>query len=385
MSDQRMSNFLRCCALAAVLLAGSMPTRAAAPDAIPLAMRVCEQGCKGPAVWTFMGKEGLGIWYGGATAKLVVERFDSGAITIRRKEIATRVSANIEGLYQGRIEGDVVTGTMSWWVGKAKPVVLPWTARIGGEAEQQVNARLLLNAIAGGYPPPGAPREAVAYGTDFARQVRGAAGTIAATGATPTATSASGPRLPLAFVECEMEGCTAPATWRFVGDTGATGLATWSTGATANLAVEQFDGATVLIQRSEIATPASRDIVALYRGRIVGDRIEGSMTWTAPGMMEAITKPWWARIGTPEEQAALAAQQLEALRARQKANDAAEIAQMMMWMGILGNMGGGSQPSSERRSSEQRERETRNMRCSLTRGANQRGAASSTAVADACQ
>src|SRR5262245_51536721 len=108
---------------------------------IPLAMTVCEQGCPGPALWTFKGKNGLGIWHGGATAHLIVERFDSGGITIRRKEIATRVSANIEGLYNGRLEGNTITGTMSWWVGKMKPVVLPWTARIGTEIEQQVQAR----------------------------------------------------------------------------------------------------------------------------------------------------------------------------------------------------------------------------------------------------
>lgn len=148
----------------------------------------------------------------------------------------------------------------------------------------------------------------------------------------------------------------------------------------ANLTVERFDGATVLVQRSEIAKPVSRDIVALYRGQIVGDRSEGSMTWTAPGLMEQVTKPWWARIGPREEQEAPAGQQLEALRARQKANDDAEIAQMIMWIGVWRNSGGGPGPSSE-----QRERESRNMRCSLARDRNRRGAASDAAVADACQ
>src|SRR5271157_5317780 len=79
--------------------------------------------------------------------------------------------------------------------------------------------------------------------------------------------------LPAKMSECEAGQC---GIWEF---SGKTGTARWPSGAYATLTLERLDSSGVTIRRVDQggSTPG---FVAVYRGVIKGDRIDGDVTWS---------------------------------------------------------------------------------------------------------
>jgi hypothetical protein len=97
--------------------------------------------------------------------------------------------------------------------------------------------------------------------------------------------------IPSKMSECEGNTC---GTWTF---NGHDGKARWQNGAIANLTVQRFDSAVVVIKRIDVggSTPG---LTAMYTGTLHGNRIEGNVTWTWPGHFKTPpTGKWSATIG----------------------------------------------------------------------------------------
>jgi hypothetical protein len=109
--------------------------------------------------------------------------------------------------------------------------------------------------------------------------------------------------IPNRMTECEGGQCVpgggGPGTWVF---NGRAGRAVWRlSGAVANLTVERFDSAGVVIRRVDTGgrTPG---LTAVYTGKLNGNRIDGDVTWTWPGHFR--TPPsgkWYATIDGAED------------------------------------------------------------------------------------
>jgi hypothetical protein len=83
--------------------------------------------------------------------------------------------------------------------------------------------------------------------------------------------------LPFSIQECETYGETACGTWTLNGDHFD---ARWDNGATATLTIERFDDNEVIFNRRD----NNQDFAARYVGRrLSGNKIEGTVTWTAGG------------------------------------------------------------------------------------------------------
>ena len=78
----------------------------------------CAPGRPGGCLWVFHGSEGESHCRNGAASRLVVEKFDSAGIVIRRTELPSSVSAGLTALYTGKLRGDRITGIGTWsWPG----------------------------------------------------------------------------------------------------------------------------------------------------------------------------------------------------------------------------------------------------------------------------
>ena len=90
---------------------------------VPSSIEECESdqcapgrplGCR----WNFHGNEGESHCRDGASARLVVEKFDSDGIVIRRTDLQDTPSAGLTALYTGTLHGDRIDGIGTWsWPG----------------------------------------------------------------------------------------------------------------------------------------------------------------------------------------------------------------------------------------------------------------------------
>jgi hypothetical protein len=88
---------------------------------------------------------------------------------------------------------------------------------------------------------------------------------------------------------------TWTATWVW---TGTHYEATWANGTRSEFHIESGTGANVVIRRTDTAGP-SRGLSGTYRGRMTGNRIEGTCEWTFSGWRPDATRygTWRAEIG----------------------------------------------------------------------------------------
>src|SRR5579862_822110 len=78
----------------------------------------CAPGRPGGCRWNFHGNEGESHCRDGASARLVVEKFDSDGIVIRRTDLQDTPSAGLTALYTGTLHGDRIDGIGTWsWPG----------------------------------------------------------------------------------------------------------------------------------------------------------------------------------------------------------------------------------------------------------------------------
>jgi hypothetical protein len=93
---------------------------------------LCNPSSGGYGTWTFSGSLGHGIWSkGGIEAELIVERFDSDAVVIRRKDtVGNNVGAT--AVYRGKLDGAHIDGGVEYsWPGHwNQPRTAHWSARI---------------------------------------------------------------------------------------------------------------------------------------------------------------------------------------------------------------------------------------------------------------
>jgi hypothetical protein len=102
---------------------------------LPTSMTECESGLcnsggNGPGTWTFSGREGTAVLpVLGVTANLTIERFDSGAVVIHRKDTSQK-SLGLTVAYTGKLNGNRVEGDVSYsWPGNANvPPNAKWYA-----------------------------------------------------------------------------------------------------------------------------------------------------------------------------------------------------------------------------------------------------------------
>jgi enterochelin esterase family protein len=87
----------------------------------------------------------------------------------------------------------------------------------------------------------------------------------------------------LAETECTGDPCAAAgnkATWEFHG---VLGDAQWHDGSSATLVIDRYDAAGIVIRRIDLPNSASYGLTAVYKGKLQGDRIEGSVVWSWSG------------------------------------------------------------------------------------------------------
>lgn len=137
--------------------------------------------------------------------------------------------------------------------------------------------------------------------------------------------------IPLAIAQCATmtpaNGACQPAAagpnagiWTFHGQQG---VGVWTQPQLiASLAVKRFDTGAVVIRRTD---PSG--LVTIYQGAVDGNMISGKATWNFRG--QNFVAGWYAHIGTPQEQQALAQQQQQALQTAQAAQQQQNQAEML--------------------------------------------------------
>jgi hypothetical protein len=249
---RRRPNHLYILLLSAAVLFHPEAARAqASSDSMPTTMEECEPG--GCGTWVFNGKQGTGRWTAGPVGDLTIERFDAGAVSIRRVD-TSGPGKGLSGLYSGTRKADQIEGTFTWiWPGGPIPAgTVNWYATIQREAHEPAHA------------------------------------------------------IPVSLSMCEeSDGCS---TWSFQGKEGH---GQWSNGASANLLAEHFGDRAVSIRRVD-TTGSRQGLTAFYSGARKGDHIEGTLIWSWQhnGQYAAGTTSWHATIGpaTPEIKPAVASE-----------------------------------------------------------------------------
>jgi hypothetical protein len=103
-------------------------------------------------------------------------------------------------------------------------------------------------------------------------------------------------KVPDRLWECESRENRTCGTWTF---SGTEGTGQWQNGAVADLHIQQFDSAWIIIRRSD-AAGTSRGLTGIYAGKINGDRIEGTVKWTWVGHWNRqINGTWYATFTEP--------------------------------------------------------------------------------------
>jgi enterochelin esterase-like enzyme len=78
----------------------------------------CTRGHQGGCTWAFHGYEGEMNCHNGATAKLVVQKYDADGIVIFRTDLASSFSYGLTAVYTGTLRGNLITGYGTWsWPG----------------------------------------------------------------------------------------------------------------------------------------------------------------------------------------------------------------------------------------------------------------------------
>lgn len=107
----------------AVVQKSAAPLPPAQALKIPSALIECEAdqcapGRPGGCLWVFHGQEGESHCHNGAASLLVVQKFDSDGIVIRRTESPASVSVGLTAIYTGTLYGNRITGLGTWsWPG----------------------------------------------------------------------------------------------------------------------------------------------------------------------------------------------------------------------------------------------------------------------------
>ena len=112
-------------------------------------------------------------------------------------------------------------------------------------------------------------------------------------------------KVPDRLWECEGRDNATCGTWAF---SGREGVGQWSNGARAELVVQQFDPAWIVIRRSD-PSGTSLGLTGIYVGRLNGSRIEGTVKWTWLGHWnQQVEGTWYATLDRPSTTPALDAQ-----------------------------------------------------------------------------
>jgi enterochelin esterase family protein len=232
--------FLFCAYAVAQTTSPPLVPTAAFPSALTEAeceIDQCSPGGGSEGNWIFHGLLGEAQWSNGASAKLVIERFDAGGIDIRRIDLPNSSSYGLTAVYTGTLHGNRIEGSVVWsWNGHWNDLHPSgkWSATL-----QDV-----------GQVRP--PRPAI--------------------------------QIPSSFIECEANQC-APGreggcAWAFHG---LEGEARCRNGASAKLVIQQFDADGIVIRRTDLPSSASYGLTAIYTGTLHGDRITGYCTMSYPG------------------------------------------------------------------------------------------------------
>lgn len=111
---------------------------------VPLAMSECEYGAseppcqlgmgnKGAGIWTFNGQQGKSVWVNpSAVVQLSIQRFDTGAIVIHRRD-----PWGLTSVYSGTLQGNTINGVEDWRLPNGATGRSKWYAVIGTAQEQQ--------------------------------------------------------------------------------------------------------------------------------------------------------------------------------------------------------------------------------------------------------
>jgi enterochelin esterase family protein len=197
----------------------------------------CSGAAGSKAAWEFHGLIGDAQWRDGASARLVVERYDADGIVIRRIDLPNSDSYGLTAVYKGEVHGDRIDGSVVWsWSGHwdDKHPAGRWSAIL--EGADQAPRRLQESMI------------------------------------------------PSTLTECETDQC-APGreggcVWILHGSEGESRC---NNGAAAKLSIQQFDNDGIVIRRTDTQKSSSYGLTAIYTGKMVGDRITGYGTWSWPG------------------------------------------------------------------------------------------------------
>jgi hypothetical protein len=138
---QRKSGYL----LAAIMLASTSCAQPIVKLPVPLALSECEyftnappcrlgMGNKAAGIWTFDGSQGKAVWMDpSAIVQLSIQRFDTGAVIINRRDPASGLTA----VYTGTIQGNTMSGMENWRLPNGYSGQSKWYAQIGSAQEQQ--------------------------------------------------------------------------------------------------------------------------------------------------------------------------------------------------------------------------------------------------------
>ena len=225
------------------LLAPAIPKFVRECHTVPENVEIC-----GNWTWTGAtdnGQEFEGRWLNGAVARMTIVRFDVSGVAITRVD-SDGPLAGVTARYQGKLLGEQMSGTATF-TGSGDAFASRWIASFNLPTHENV-------------PPPSME-----------------AG-------------------PVTLLECEGEGiCGA---WSLNGQNGE---AHWANRASAQLTVERFDAAAVVISRTDRAGTLSAGLTALYKGKLNGEFLEGTATWIWSGHFPAPQSgPWLAAFSSAE-------------------------------------------------------------------------------------
>jgi enterochelin esterase family protein len=187
--------------------------------------------------WVFHGYLGDAHWSDGAVAKLVIERFDEGGITIRRIDLGTSTAYGMTAVYTGTLKGNRIEGTVVWsWSGhwNDQHPSGKWSATI----EDITQAPLPAQALP----------------------------------------------IPTSLTECEANQCAegreGGCAWVFHGTEGEGHC---HNGAVEKLVIKKFDTDGIVILRADPPNSISYGLTVIYTGELHGNRITGLGAWSFPG------------------------------------------------------------------------------------------------------
>jgi hypothetical protein len=105
--------------------------------------------------------------------------------------------------------------------------------------------------------------------------------------------AAQEPKVPDRLWECEGRNNETCGIWDF---SGSAGTGQWPNGAVADLFIQQFDSARIIIRRTD-PSGSSPGLTGIYVGKLNGERIEGTVKWTWLGHWnQQIEGTWYATL-----------------------------------------------------------------------------------------